>query len=253
MSDAAEITRIAAVGIAGLTLGAGLSLLLPGGIFFALGLVLLPLAVFLHLIARRRRINRETMLLSRSIEEAVHQERERIYRNLHDDLGAQLLSLVYQAPDAKMADQARVALQSLREDIARTLDKRLTLLELLGDLRSEMESRLEANGIDLVWDVPLDMVDSPVQVQNVIGISRILREAVSNVIKHASATEVRFSVSSSDSSIEITIRDNGKGIMGNLTAGRGLESMTSRAQELGAALTVEDTEAGCQVGLMLPR
>ena len=237
----------------GVVAGAALSQLFPGTVVLAVALVLLPCLGFVAFLLDQRRRQQESVQLSRKIEEAVHQERERIYRNLHDDLGSQLLSLVYQAPDETVADQARVALQSLREDIARTLDKRLTLLELLGDLRTEMEMRLGAHNIALVWDVPIDMPDSPVQVQNVISISRILREAVSNVIKHADASEVVFSVSSSDESIEIAVRDNGAGVGGQASSGRGLESMDSRARQLGGELVFEETGNGCRVGLLLPR
>ena len=237
----------------GVVAGAALSQLFPGTVVLAVALVLLPCLGFIAFLLDQRRRQQESVQLSRKIEEAVHQERERIYRNLHDDLGSQLLSLVYQAPDETVADQARVALQSLREDIARTLDKRLTLLELLGDLRTEMEMRLGAHNIALVWDVPIDMPDSPVQVQNVISISRILREAVSNVIKHADASEVVFSVSSSDESIEIAVRDNGAGVGGQASSGRGLESMDSRARQLGGELVFEETGNGCRVGLLLPR
>ncbi|MEM0953943.1 MAG: ATP-binding protein [Pseudomonadota bacterium] len=241
---------VAAVGI---LLGAGLSHFFPATVVLAAAVVILPCLTFVALIWGQRGRHQESLTLSRKIEEAVHQERERIYRNLHDDLGSQLLSLVYQAPDETVADQARVALQSLREDIARTLDKRLTLLELLGDLRSEMEMRLTAHNIALQWDVPVDMPDSPVQVQNVITISRILREAVSNVIKHADASEVVFSVSSLEESIEIAVRDNGSGLGGPTSSGRGLESMNTRAQQLGGELVFEETGSGCRVGLMLPR
>ncbi len=240
-------------GAVGITAGAALCALLPVNIVLTLGLVTTPCLLFVALLLQQRDQARESLQLSRRIEEAVHQERERIYRNLHDDLGAQLLSLVYQAPDEKVADQARVALQSLREDIARTLDKRLTLLELLGDLRTEIETRLSANGIRLLWQVPIDMPDSPVQVQNVISISRILREAVSNVIKHANATEVVFEVTSSDQAIEISVRDNGSGISTETRPGRGLESMSNRASQLGGELVFQETDAGCRVNLMLPR
>ena len=245
--------NLLAATVIGLTVGAGLTLLLPVNIVVSLGLVLSPCVIFVGVLLKRRKSHRESLLLSRHIEEAVHQERERIYRNLHDDLGAQLLSLVYQAPDEKMADQARMVLQSLREDIARTLDKRLTLLELLGDLRTEMETRLSASNIVLHWQVPLDMTDSPVQVQNVITISRIIREAVSNVIKHADASEVSFQVRSSEQNIEISISDNGSGMASNSKPGRGLESMSSRAEQLGGELVFAELDTGCRVDLMLPR
>ena len=55
-----------------------------------------------------------------SREQAASQERERIYSDLHDDLGAKLLSLVYRAESPVQADLARAILQDLRDVVTRS-------------------------------------------------------------------------------------------------------------------------------------
>ncbi|MCA1979081.1 MAG: histidine kinase, partial [Thiobacillus sp.] len=75
-------------------------------------------------------------------ERAVGEERERIYRDLHDDVGAKLLSLVYRAGTPEDASLARSALQDLRDVVSTVQPENLTLEALGADWRAECERRL---------------------------------------------------------------------------------------------------------------
>ncbi len=187
----------------------------------------------------------ESVLRAR-IDQAVRQERERIYRNLHDDIGAQLLNLVYKAADPQAADLARVALQNLREAIAKTVDKRLTVPELLGDMRNEMEGRLQPTGIHLQWQVEPKLNEQALQAPQAIAISRIFRECLSNTLKHANAATITFSASQQGAQIALQFCDDGVGTDSDKPAkpGRGLRSMTERAKQIGAQLQSQNAKQG---------
>ena len=228
----------------GLTIGGISSYLLSVKITLIFGLLFLVAALLVWWLQRQMRqsplvVRDVKQVASQQIEQAVYQERERIYRNLHDDIGAQLLSLVYQASDPRAADAARTALQNMRDAIAKTIDKRLTMHELLGDLRMEMEQRLDATGLVLHWDVPMDLADPPLKATVVIAISRIFREGLSNIIKHSGANSVSFSVRPESGKMLLCLSDNGAGNQSH-RRGRGLNSMMQRAQAIGARLSAEN-------------
>ncbi|MCR6700833.1 MAG: hypothetical protein NVV68_06655 [Dokdonella sp.] len=73
---------------------------------------------------------------------AAAAERERIYADLHDDLGARLLDLVYRAPTPAEADRVRAILQDLRDVVTRSRGTPGTLGDVLADIRAEAVQRL---------------------------------------------------------------------------------------------------------------
>jgi len=82
-------------------------------------------------------------------EQAASRERERIYADLHDDLGAKLLGLIHRAPDAAYADAARAALQDLRDVVTRSRGTPGTLADVLGDALSESGEALSGTSSGL--------------------------------------------------------------------------------------------------------
>jgi signal transduction histidine kinase len=72
-----------------------------------------------------------------------------------------------------------------------------------------------------------------------IHLNKILQEAVQNIIKHANATQLNYTINSYEK-IKITIADNGKGFdQKTVKKGNGLENMQWRAKEIGIAVNVE--------------
>ncbi|MEW6676683.1 MAG: ATP-binding protein [Pseudomonadota bacterium] len=204
-------------------------------------------------------------------ERAIGEERERIYRDLHDDVGAKLLSLVYRAGSPENASLARSALQDLRDVVSIIQPENLTLEALGADWRAECERRLGDAGIVLDWEmtgeegkaeeadapsIPGELETLVLSQPQALNLSRILREAVSNLIKHAQSPRAEIRVGLKPEGLELSIRDFGVGCpqaagRGN---GRGLGNMAMRAERIGATLHRSTAESGgCLIQLHLPR
>jgi len=185
---------------------------------------------------------------------AAAAERERIYADLHDDLGARLLDLVYRAPTPAEADRVRAILQDLRDVVTRSRGTPGTLGDVLADIRAEAVQRLAAAGIELVWDAPPDLPEPVLDPARALHLYRIVREAISNVIQHARAKRLRVRLRVADAHLRLELTDDGDGRTGTSGhAGRGMHGMRERANELdGAIRWAPGTEGGTKVLLELP-
>jgi signal transduction histidine kinase len=189
------------------------------------------------------------------MEQAVAAERERIYRDLHDDVGAKLLSLVYRAATPESADLARSALQDLRDVVSTSQQGNLDLAAVCADWRAECEERLSDAGVALDWRQSGSFEGHDLTQPQALNLGRILREAVSNLIKHAQAGQAWVEISLDAEALTLAIRDDGIGCAGNSLRppGRGVRNMAQRASRIGATFTRESLLAGgCEIQLRLP-
>jgi signal transduction histidine kinase len=188
-------------------------------------------------------------------EQSAATERQRIYDDLHDDLGAKLLELVYRAETPEMADRARAALQDLRDVVTRSRGTPGTLDEVLADIREEAQQRLAVAGIALAWEVaelPDAVVLPPARA---LHLYRIVREAVTNAIRHARAQRMRVRVRVGSDAVQLELTDDGTGeaLDAAATAGTGMRAMRERAARLAGAIEWKaGTEGGTKVLLSVP-
>lgn len=181
---------------------------------------------------------------------ATAEERERIYRDLHDDIGAKLLSLAIRAKTPEDADVARSALQDLRDVVSRSSRPDAPLGDLLADWRAEIEGRCAAAGIRLVWNQPDELPDRNMTAAEALNLGRILRESVSNVLRHAGASNLVIGVHFAQGRYQISVEDDGRG--NPRAPGRGMRNMSARAAQLGGSIDWAWGERGCRVMLALP-
>ena len=186
----------------------------------------------------------------------VREERHRIARDLHDDLGAKLLSGLYQN-DVDQAKQAiRQAIAEMRTIVNGLLGTGVELNVVLQEFEHEVATRLQSCRIELNWqqklgDVPITL--SYAQYRHYIS---MLREIISNIMKHANAQKVMIDISLLDSQLVSVICDDGNGFDGetNQSEGNGLKNLRERATELSATLHFQSLpEAkGSRVELIFP-
>lgn len=232
----------------------------------ALLIVILVMAILVgiatqRVLSLRRQLMHERQLARTSLDEleatvkgrAIASERERIYNDLHDDLGASLLHLVYTAQSPEQADAVRSVLQNLRDVVTRSRGTPGTLGDVLGDIRDEATQRLAAVDIELKWIDTDDLPDPILGNETALHLHRIVREAISNVIRHAQARCLRIRIDVRADRLGIELTDDGSGESLGQVEGSGKRSMRERADEIAGDIDWRSgTQGGTKVLLNMP-
>ncbi len=208
----------------------------------------------------REAFYRRTQALLASQEEvrrlAGTAERERMARDLHDVVGRTLTLIALRAdlaaklarPDAAAAEAEMRAVA----DIARTglADVRSALSGTAGgSLGHELESSREAlKAAGIVASVTGDIRDIPPDAGAVLAMT--VREAVTNVIRHAGAGSCRIELTTDDTTAGVRIVDDGRG--GSFREGHGLTGMRQRLAAAGGTLDVAQQGSGTCVAARVP-
>jgi signal transduction histidine kinase len=193
------------------------------------------------------------------------QERSRLVREMHDGLGAQLMTALRGVERGGLTPvQVAQSLQESLDDLRMLMDssdKGHTLQFALANWRNRWDWRLQAAGLALDWQIPVALEELIFQGDTVLQIMRILQEAATNAVKHAQATVLRVQISSVAGQWRLEIEDNGKGLpdIGQATpslGGRGLRNMQERAAKIHARLDMDSPPEpggrGTRICLTLP-
>lgn len=196
-------------------------------------------------------------LAEQKLEQVTERERKRIAADLHDDLGAKLLTIVHTSESDRISTLAREALEEMRLSVRGLTGKPVHLLDALGDWRAEVVSRLGQANILAEWKAPAEDVVHTLPARAYVQTTRILRESVSNIIKHSGATHCIVSCTVKDGDFQVVIQDNGQGISteldGRLDRGHGMASMKSRAKQMHGQCLVESGPGwGTVIRLTIP-
>jgi signal transduction histidine kinase len=191
------------------------------------------------------------------VEQVTEKERKRIAADLHDDLGAKLLTIVHTSESERISTLAREALEEMRLSVRGLTGKPLKLQDALADWRAETVSRLGQANIEIDWRSPPEDTDELLPARGYVQTTRILREAVSNIIKHSGASHCKVRCAISERQFGINIQDNGRGIPmeldGKLDRGHGMSSMKHRAKQMQGQCLVESGPGyGTVIRLTLP-
>jgi signal transduction histidine kinase len=197
---------------------------------------------------------REQLLRAVAFDQAVEQgrteERSRIAQDLHDDIGARLLTLMYKATDADTEDYVRHTLKDLK-----TLTRGLAaanhyLSHACAEWKADATQRLMTADCELAWAFVWDE-DVPLTVVQWSALTRVLRELVSNAIAHAKASRVEIDGSLERGTLRLTVADNGAGRAPKEWAhGLGLGGVRKRVHQLGGQAQWRERETGgivCEV------
>lgn len=172
----------------------------------------------------------------RAVERGRSEERVRIAQDLHDDIGARLLTLMYKAPSTEMEEYIRHTLQDLKTLTRGLAAKNHPLTLASAEWKTDITLRLEAVHCQLEWEAEYDQ-DVTLSMMQWSAITRVLRELVSNVIAHAKASRVHIVCQLRQGTFTILVEDDGVGAdPAQWSAGLGLGGVRKRAKSLGGTV-----------------
>jgi signal transduction histidine kinase len=243
-----------------------------------LGIPLFPIAhapvviaSFTHIVtflseglARERSLNQslqesQARLLALEHVQATRAERERVQRDLHDGLGAQLVAALAVAErepqdNAAVRRSVRLALGELRGAVDSLDDVERELSEVLGALRARLEPLTQGSAARFLWRVGEISAQPQLTAQQALHLLRILQEAIANAVKHSGASTIEVASGAEERAGRrgafVEVRDDGRGANG-APPGRGLANMRQRAGFIGAEFSVDSSAAGTRVRLWL--
>jgi two-component system NarL family sensor kinase len=208
--------------------------------------------------------------LQRSREELVksrEEERRRLRRDLHDDLGPQLASLKLsldvarnlvsrdpRAAEALLVDlrtQSQSAIADIRRLVFDLRPPALDELGLVGAIQEYTRRIVSQDGLQIRLNSPKDLRPLPAAVE--VAAYRISLEALANFVRHSQGTNCQVSISKTKDHLQVEISDDGLGLPQDVQPGVGLNSMRERAAELGGTCLIEAlSQGGTRVLASLP-
>lgn len=196
---------------------------------------------------------RRAVAYDRAVERGRTEERQRIAQDLHDDIGARLLTLMYKAQDPEIEDYLRHTLQDLKT-LTRGLaaaDHRLS--HSVVEWKADIQLRLAAAHVELDWSFAYDR-DIELGVVQWSALTRVLRELVSNAIYHARATRLEIDAVLASGALRLTVADDGVGRNPqSWSHGLGLGGVRKRVKLLGGEVHWHDNgEQGIVCEVRIP-
>jgi two-component system NarL family sensor kinase len=216
---------------------------------------LTDLAAHIAVVAHSIQISDDLQRSRRESVVALEEERRRLRRDLHDGLGPHLAGISLSvAAGRNMLDeptkldellsridgQLHVAIGEVRDVLEGLRPPALDQIGLAETLRQDVAA-LSCDGLRVELDIDDELPALAAATE--VAVLRIVSEALTNVVKHASATSCRVVVTADDALV-VTIADDGVGLDEGWTAGVGLTSMRGRAAEVGGSLALERAPGG---------
>jgi PAS domain S-box-containing protein len=212
-------------------------------------------------------------LMSASIEAAREEEQVRIARELHDDLGQQLIALKMAivsmerdlGPDQQPGSWRIPYTKDMLDLLDRTMDSvrriatglrpiPLDTLGLHAALEWFIEDFTKRHDIEVVARIEVDNMDLGEQLQ--ICLFRIVQEALTNVARHSLATRVSVELARAGKTCIVRIEDNGQGLVAGTKPGPtsfGLLGMRERVRRLDGTISIENAPgSGLRISIALP-
>jgi signal transduction histidine kinase len=189
-----------------------------------------------------------------AVEKGRTEERVRIAQDLHDDIGARLLTLMYKAQNSEVEDYIRHTLHELKTLTRGLAAKEHRLSHAVGEWKADIANRLTVARCELDWSFTYDD-DVLLTVVQWSALTRILRELVNNVIAHGKAGRVWLDARLVEGHLRIRVADDGVGRAPHQWhAGLGLGGVRKRVKQLAGHVRWEENSGGgivCVVDLRL--
>lgn len=184
----------------------------------------------------------------------IQKEKERISRDLHDNVGGQLSYVLYTL-DAlnnnneekrnelknNINESVRNVIQNLRETIWAINDESLTINDLSDKLKVYSRSMFKNSNTKIIFS---ENITTDVILNSLVGLNlyRICQEIINNAFKYSNASELRITINS-DKKTSIVISDNGVGFdLNEQSDSFGLKNIKARAKEIGVSVNINTSK-----------
>lgn len=197
------------------------------------------------------------------------QERSRIAKDLHDDIGSALSSIhIYTTVASKSmdkdTDKARDALQHINENSRRVLESMSDIVWAMKtneDGVNSLEAKLKNYGYELLTPLGINcnyLIEQEAEkkvtdMEARKNILLIAKEAMNNIAKYSNASDSGITLILKDALLQLEIYDNGRGFTDTGHPGNGLKHMKERAENLGGELYIQtDSGSGTRITCKIP-
>jgi len=241
-----------------------------------LGGVLIATLIWVWLL--QRKVTQRTVLLESQIQQRqraerqgeIEQERARIARDLHDDLGAGLTriniltSLVGGATTTRKAESQYLAnMKEIARDMVTSLDEIVwalnprndNVVSLVGYFGAHAKGLLDLASVNFGLDVADELPDMPINSKFRHAVLMAFKEAISNVVHHSGATKAWLRIRVENEVLILEVADNGCGFnpIQPIAGGNGLSNMQLRLRNLGGGCSIQSEPAkGTTIRLEAP-
>jgi signal transduction histidine kinase len=223
--------------------------------WFLVLISLISLGVFTFLvryISYRRLRNK---LRALELQQKIQQERERIARDLHDNVGSQLTYIIANLEDTaeSLTEKPKNQLEELSDFTRQTINQLRETIWAINQPAITLES-FESKVRDLIWNYTKRFKEPKITVQihldqniklnsvQALNLYRIIQESLNNAFKHSKAQEIVVKLQTIHGYLKMTIKDNGVGFdktQPEIFQNYGLLSLETRAKEIDAHLKIE--------------
>ncbi len=225
-----------------------------------LGFGILILGIILFGFYKRNQHKRKEFLNKLALKESqtyskLQDQRLRISRDLHDNIGSQLTFIISSIDNLKfLTKKSNLQLQNKLSEINEFANSTISQLRdtiwamnkneiTFEDLQSRILAFIEkaktmTNNTQFVFN---STVKNSIVFSSIKGINifRVIQEAINNTIKYANASKVFISISENETNLIFEIKDDGKGFdISTVEIGNGLKNMQNRIEEIGGQLTI---------------
>jgi two-component system, NarL family, sensor histidine kinase DesK len=234
-----------------LIISTSLLLIFIGGIF-----------LLLLLISRKRKLNFQQLIMEEKIKSQnleiekkniLIKERERIIKDLHDDLGGSLNSIQLIGDLIMNHDLEEI---KLKESIAKISNTSKNISQQMKTVVWSMDSEKDSllNLVEYInyyskdffqpTAIQFEFTNNTIEDKFISGFLRkniflVIKEAINNIIKHSNATRASVDFKIVDNTILIAIKDNGIGIEAINSFGNGLKNIKNRIAEINGSITIQ--------------
>jgi signal transduction histidine kinase len=224
--------------------------------------MLREIAGYVSIAAEAIRVGEDLRRAQHDLERAQSEERRRVRRDLHDDVGPTLASARLKLaahrrhlPEGTtvddIIDQLADAIRGVRRVVDGLQPSVLEDVGLVSALQILLTDLRQTTGMHITFDPPATLPDLPAATASTAY--RVVAEALTNVVRHSGATLCTLRVDHDDGTLRIKVADNGHGFDTSMPAGMGLRNMADRAGLANGVATISSSPgSGTTVILDVP-